>query len=209
MIELLKGNIKDHKNSEILKSFGRLPLDQYLSYSNVNFRSRRYSKSTFLRNRFIDTNNSNFFQKNKNNRFVGGLNRKFQNIEPKILNFFKKIVVDNFSNLLKKKTEIGFHQIRISCGKNFVGYPVPEGWHRDGFNYVAIINFKSKNIEGGITRVRNNIIQNSDNYSCFLQNGDYICVNDEKFYHYTDPINILNDKLKGFRDNLVVTFKYL
>ena len=108
----------------------------------------------------------------------------------------------------KKKVEVGFHQLRIKCSNDFVGYPVPEGWHKDGFDFVVIINFNSENIEGGITRIKDNLI-NKDVFSAFLNKGDYILLNDKKYYHYTDPINITKKAKKGNRDTLVITVKYL
>ena len=56
-----------------------------------------------------------------------------------------------------------------------MGYPVPEGWHKDGFDFVALINISSKNIQGGISRIRNSIKENKDvdNYSCFLNSGEF------------------------------------
>ena len=41
----------------------------------------------------------------------------------------------------------------------------------------------------------------------FLKKGEYILVNDRKFFHYTDPINVMDNKLEGSRDTLVVTVR--
>ena len=66
-----------------------------------------------------------------------------------------KLFKENFHSLIRyKNAEVGFHQLRIKCGKDFVGYPVPEGWHKDGFDYVILVNFGSKNIKGGVTRIK-------------------------------------------------------
>ena len=56
---------------------------------------------------------------------------------------------ENFYKYFNKNDHlsVGFHQLRIKCTKNYVGYPVPEGWHKDGFDVVSIINFNSNNIE--------------------------------------------------------------
>ena len=45
---------------------------------------------------------------------------------------------------------------------------MPEGWHKDGFDFVAIINFNSENIEGGITRIKDNLI-NKNVFSAFFK----------------------------------------
>ncbi len=205
MIQLLKGKIKI--DNEIKNSFKRLPEDKYTQFHNKNFRLRRFSKFIYTKKEISDLKKDNkFFQNKKNNRYLGGINRKFEPIEDKIFRKFKAIILNNFKFLIQgKEFEIGLHQIRIRCGRDFVGYPVPEGWHRDGFDYVAIININSKDIEGGISRVRSKVTQDSDSYSCFLKTGEYLFFNDKKFFHFADPINILKSKI-GVRDTLVVTF---
>ena len=38
---------------------------------------------------------------------------------------------------------------------------------------------------------------------------EYLFVNDKKYYHYTDPINVSNNIGKGSRDTLVITIKII
>ena len=76
------------------------------------------------------------------------MNRNFQPINTRIVNKINKIVKENFIKIINsKRIKFGYHQIRITCGENYVGYPVPEGWHKDGFDFVALINISSKNIQ--------------------------------------------------------------
>ena len=82
---------------------------------------------------------------------------------------------------------------------------MPEGWHKDGFDFVSIINFNSNNIEGGTTRIRTKLNSNKDTFSSFLTSGEYIFISDKKYFHYTDPINVTNSSKKGYRDTLVIT----
>ena len=213
MINFLTGNIGS-ANKIALKSFKKLPADVYEKSKGYYFRFRKYSRITienvlgkkevvFLKNNF-------FFQEKKRNRYAGGKKRIFKEIDQKVLSYFVSLFLNQFYHLfsVKKKIEVGFHQLRIKCSNDFVGYPVPEGWHKDGFDFVAIINFNSENIEGGITRIKDNLI-NKDVFSAFLNKGDYILLNDKKFYHYTDPINVTKKAKIGNRDTLVITVKYL
>ena len=75
------------------------------------------------------------------------------------------------------------------------------------FDYVIILNIGSKNIKGGVSRIKNKIDNDHDAFSWFLKKGEYILVNDRKFFHYTDPINVMDNKLEGSRDTLVVTVR--
>ena len=150
---------------------------------------------------------NSFFQNKKTNRFAGGKIRNFKSIDKDILEEFSKVFKKNFYRYFdkNKSLEIGFHQLRIKCSKNFVGYPVPEGWHKDGFDYVAIINFDSQGIIGGTTRIKTKINSSSDIFSSFLSSGEFILISDKKYFHYTDPININSSFDNGFRDTLVIT----
>ena len=213
MINFLTGNIGS-ANKIALKSFKKLPADVYEKSKGYYFRFRKYSRITienvlgkkevvFLKNNF-------FFQEKKRNRYAGGKKRIFKEIDQKVLSYFVSLFLNQFYHLFSanKKVEVGIHLLRIKCSNDFVGYPVPEGWHKDGFDFVAIINFNSENIEGGITRIKDNLI-NKDVFSAFLNKGDYILLNDKKFYHYTDPINVTKKAKIGNRDTLVITVKYL
>ncbi len=210
MIKFFKGTIENKYIDNIKSSFKNLPEDKYLKFVDKNFRNRRFAKVLFKENKFYKIKNTNFKQNKLQNRYLGGVRRQFQPINLKIINKINKIVLKNFVKILNsREMEFGYHQIRITCGENFIGYPVPEGWHKDGFDYVALINIASKNIEGGISRIRNSIKDNRgiDNYSCFLKSGEFLFFSDKEFYHFTDPIIISNSKSKGYRDTIVVTFK--
>tara|TARA_B100001142_G_C14306993_1_gene645151 strand:- start:767 stop:1405 length:639 start_codon:yes stop_codon:yes gene_type:complete len=211
MYSFIKGKISKKYVSLIKKSFNSLPNDEYLKFVNTNFRKRKFTKVIFKKNKFVKIENTNFIQNKVQNKFLGGILRKYKPIDKKILVYMNQIIKSEFKELFGgSDLEIGFHQIRITCGKNYIGYPVPEGWHRDGFDYVALINFSNKNVHGGITRIRDNINKNNrDTYSCKLEDGEYILINDKKFYHFADPIVLQEGKKIGFRDTLVITIKIL
>ena len=211
MIDFLIGNIHSIKKN-LVKSFNKLPADPYEKSKGYHFRFRKYSKIlidnknkkiTFVKNNY-------FYQDKKINQFSGGKKRIFKEIDKNNLKQFIDLFQVQFGKIFIdiNKLEIGFHQLRIKCSKDFVGYPVPEGWHKDGFNYVAIINYQSLNISGGRSRIKSSL-NKEDSYSSFLKKGDYMLINDNKFFHYTDPINIIGSTKYGYRDTLVVTIKFL
>ena len=210
MIKFFKGSIKKSNLVGIRSSFKNLPEDKYLKFADKNFRNRRLAKILFKNNKFYNIDNTDFKQNKVQNRYLGGVNRNFQPINTRIVNKINKIVKENFIKIINfKKIKFGYHQIRITCGENYVGYPVPEGWHKDGFDFVALINISSKNIQGGISRIRNSIKENKDvdNYSCFLNSGEFLFFSDKDFFHFTDPIIVSNNKKFGYRDTIVITFK--
>jgi len=211
MFDFIKGKISEKYVRLIKKSFDKLPDDKYLKFVNENFRKRKFSKTVFSNGLFHTIKENNFIQNKIQNKYLGGILRKYAPINKLTLKYMNELFQNDFLNFFKHdKIEIGYHQIRITCGKNYIGYPVPEGWHRDGFDFVALINFNSENIDGGVTRIRNDINKNDhDIYSCKLVNGEYILINDKKFYHFADPIVLQEGKKIGFRDTLVITIKML
>lgn len=209
-IDFIKGKIKKI-DLEITKSFGNLPADKNDISKGFYYRHRRFSR-LFLKNHdFKVDNNANFYQSKKLNRFAGGQIRKFENITNKTLEKIILLINNNFLEFLHvdKNYEIGVHQLRIKCGKSFVGYPVPEGWHQDGFDKIIILNINSENITGGTTRLKKKINSDKDDFSFFLKIGEFVFLDDKKYNHYTDPINIYNEKKTAYRDTFVFTIKLL
>lgn len=208
MINFLTGNVSK-LSKHLKKSFNDLPEDKNEKSKGFYFRLRRFTKLTFKNNKFLFDENTKFYQSKKINRFAGGKIRKFSPINQNILKELKQLIKKNFLTMLpnNKNISIGIHQIRIRCGTEFVGYPVPEGWHSDGFNYVVLLNVDSKNITGGITRIK---FQKSmyDVYSVFLKSKEFIFLNDSIYNHYTDPINVYEKNKSGYRDTIVFTFKF-
>lgn len=209
MIDFFKGKL--NKTSEIIiKSFRFLPPDRYEKSKGFYFRFRKFSKIIIKDKKINQLIDTNFFQKKKINRYVGGIKRKFEPIDEKIRLLMIDMFNKNFYSLVNSRNfEVGFHQLRIRCSKDFVGYPVPEGWHKDGYDYVILINYGSYNIQGGITRIKERIDQNNDTFSTFLKKGEFLFINDKKYFHYTDPINVNKKFSKGSRDTLVITIKNL
>lgn len=207
-IDFIKGKVNTI-DSEIINSFNDLQADINNKHKGFYYRYRRHSKLLVKNNYFKFDNNTNFYQSKKSNRFAGGKIRKFKNINKNIIDKIIILIKKNFLNYLQvnKNYELGIHQLRIKCGKNFVGYPVPEGWHKDGFDEIIILNVSSKNITGGTTRLKKKINSDKDDFAFFLKTGEFVFVNDKKYNHYTDPINIHNEKMDAYRDTFVFTIK--
>ena len=206
--DFIKGKINT-LDLKIQKSFNNLPADTNEKIKGLYFRFRRLSKFYLINSEILNDNDTNFFQPKFSNRYAGGKIRKFDKLEPIILDKIQSIIKKNFFIYLerKKKYEFGIHQLRVKCGKDHPGYPVPEGWHKDGFEKIIILNVDSKNISGGTTRLKSRINSDKDDFAFMLNKKEFIVVNDKKFFHYTDPINILNEKTSAYRDTIVITVK--
>ena len=207
MIKFLSGTLNTKIPKFVSNNFKKLKEDKYLDAKHC-YRFRSFSEFEIKKNKTILKKNRNFYQKKEINHYAGNISRRFKPIDPDCLKTFINITKELICHLPKKFqnfSAIGAHQIRIKCSNNFVGYPVPEGWHKDMCDYVAIITINYDNIVGGTSRIRENLNDQNDIYNTFLKKSNYLLLNEKSFYHYTDPINIKNKNKEGFRDILVLT----
>jgi hypothetical protein len=95
------------------------------------------------------------------------------------------------------------HQFRIDTAEG-IGRPTPEGAHRDGVDYVAVILVNRFNVRGGETRV---FEAEGISGVRFTMSAPWtaLLLDDAKVIHETTPIQ--NDGPGGVRDTLVVTFR--
>ncbi len=97
------------------------------------------------------------------------------------------------------------HQFRIDT-QDGVGRPTPEGAHRDGVDFVAVVFIGRQGIKGGETRVfeldghRGVRFTLSEPLSALL-------MDDTRVIHESTPIMPLDETKPGWRDTLVLTYR--
>lgn len=186
-------------------SFDNLDADQYTS-GKFQFRKRAYSLLSLKNVSELEWQDSIIYFQNKEiNAYAGGISRVFSPLKPGV----KSYVINFISEVLGKEIDvsrflIGIHQIQICCDYHNPGHPSPEGFHRDGYDYIFIVNYGSGNIEGGTS-----FIKNADQKITLrrqLKDGEYIFFNDREYEHYASPIISIFDN-PGFRNVFVLTFR--
>ncbi len=198
-------NFLNPLDEKSLKEFDKLRNDKYLNNSKWVYRKRSFAQGILSKKKVIWSKNYNFFQSKKINKFAGGIKRKFPKMSSLLKNSVDKILKDFFSNqnLLKRKFYFGAHAIRILCNKKNKGYPVPEGFHTDGVDFVAIVPINFMKSKGGVSYLKDSK-KNKIVFKKKLHNKILI-FNDRKLLHYATPISITQGNL-GFRDIFVFTF---
>jgi hypothetical protein len=95
------------------------------------------------------------------------------------------------------------HQFRIDT-TNGIGRPTPEGAHRDGTDFVAILFAGRENIRGGESRI---FEFNGHHGQRFTLNEKWtlLLLDDQKVIHESTPIQPTAEG--GHRDTLVLTFR--
>jgi hypothetical protein len=95
------------------------------------------------------------------------------------------------------------HQFRIDTAKG-LGRPTPEGAHRDGVDFVALILVGRRQISGGETRVFD--AGGRAGVSFTLQEPwSMLLMDDARVTHETTPIQAQG--ASGARDTLVLTYR--
>lgn len=95
------------------------------------------------------------------------------------------------------------HQFRIDASQG-IGRPTPEGAHRDGVDFVAVILVGRRNVIGGETRVFSG---EPDRVSRFTMEQPWtaLLLEDAQVTHETTPIQSTGDP--AVRDTLVITYR--
>ena len=95
------------------------------------------------------------------------------------------------------------HQFRIDTTGG-IGRPTPEGAHRDGVDFVALVMIARRGISGGETRV---FEAQGERGVRFTMQEPFaaLLLDDARVIHETTPIQ--GDGPTGIRDTLVVTYR--
>ncbi len=95
------------------------------------------------------------------------------------------------------------HQFRIDTAEG-IGRPTPEGAHRDGVDYVAVILVKRTDVSGGETRVFDAHGPAGVRFT-MAEPWTALLLDDAQVVHETTPIQKAGPH--GIRDTLVLTFR--
>jgi hypothetical protein len=196
--------------SSLRETWSRLPRDSYLRDGGT-YRSRRHSC-------FIQTLSSGVlssvprrphWQPTSYNALHGGMERWFEPIEPGVLTapVWGKLVaaIGSLFGQVRHIDQwfIEAHQFRIDTA-NGIGRPTPEGAHRDGVDFVAVILAGRRNVRGGETHVFDATGPSGLRFT-MQEPWSMLLMDDARVIHETTPIQ--PDHEHGVRDTLVLTYR--
>jgi len=192
-------------------SWEQLPRDPYLR-DGGHYRARRHS--CFIQDLTAKTDQLALvpqrahWQPTAYNALHGGLERWFSPIESALVTSaaWTRLLCglgERFAALTpSERWYIEAHQFRIDTAEG-IGRPTPEGAHRDGVQFVAVILVDRRAIRGGETRV----FQAQGNAGLrftMLEPWTTLLLDDARVIHETTPIQ--PDGELGVRDTLVLTY---
>jgi hypothetical protein len=189
-------------------SWDDLPPDNYLR-DGGRYRRRRHACFVVDGDAVLQVPHRAHWQPLEYNALHGGLERWF---EPMLAELIEQPV---WSRLLCRLSAhcsavkgvqpwyVEAHQFRIDTTDG-IGRPTPEGAHRDGVDFVAVLLIAREGIKGGETRVFEADGPAGLRFT-MSQPWTTLMLDDERVVHESTPIQPL--ATDGHRDTLVLTFR--
>jgi hypothetical protein len=192
-------------------SWERLPRDTYLR-DGGRYRFRRHG--CFIQDfdapgTFVRAPHRAHWQPTDYNALHGGLERWFDPIEDEVSSAPAwTTLLRSLGRVFAQVTRtprwyIEAHQFRIDTADG-IGRPTPEGAHRDGVDFVAVILVQRRDVRGGETRV---FEAEGPAGVRFTMSSPWttLLLDDRRVIHETTPIQ--PDGEQGVRDTLVLTYR--
>ncbi len=189
-----------------------LPPDRYLKDGGT-YRTRRHSCFVADRARVVQSPPRAHWQPVEYNALHGGMERWFEPVDPRIVS------APAWSRLIRgladvcsavrpvERWSIEAHQFRIDTAGG-IGRPTPEGAHRDGVDFVAVLLVARRGVKGGETRIFAADGPDGQRFT-MTEPWTMLLLDDARMIHETTPIQPLDGAAdeKGIRDTLVVTLR--
>jgi len=191
------------------ETWQRLPRDAYLR-DGGHYRSRRHS--CFVQTpggALTQAAHRAHWQPTAYNALHGGMQRWFDPVEPSVSGAPAwRQLVSSLGELFARlrpveRWFIEAHQFRIDTGAG-IGRPTPEGAHRDGVDFVAVVLVRRSAVRGGETRVFEAHGSSGVRFTMELP-WAMLLLDDARVVHETTPIQA--DGEAGVRDTLVLTYR--
>jgi hypothetical protein len=186
----------------------RLPADPYLA-GDAPFRFRRHAQVIFDADagELTVLPPGDYLQAAANNALFGGIPRRFAALEwtPAVTRLLTALVRLSVTEILglPGRTLMNIHQVRIVGGPRHAGTPVPEGVHRDGFDFISI-HLIGRDVDGGgettLLRDDGEIVTTT-----LAEPMDAVYVDDRRFRHDTTAIAGHGREVR--RDVLLMSFE--
>jgi hypothetical protein len=188
--------------------WGGLPRDQYLR-DGGRYRARRHACFVQSGGELTLAPHRAHWQPTSYNALHGGLERWFEPIAPEVVKapVWTQLLTSIGSVFAQVRPVarwfIEAHQFRIDTASG-IGRPTPEGAHRDGVDFVALLLVQRRNVRGGETHVFDAHGPSGVRFT-MEEPWSLLLMDDARVIHETTPIQPDGDG--GARDTLVLTYR--
>jgi hypothetical protein len=200
---------------ELVGDWEGMPPDPHLK-DGGHYRRRRHSSFVVEDATCRQVPHRAHFQPPQYNALHGGMERWFEPMTAGVVgrSSFRKLVVSIAAMCSALAGErpwyVEAHQLRIDVREG-IGRPTPEGAHRDGVDFVAVVLIGRNGIKGGETRVFEADAPNGLRFT-LTEPWSVLFLDDERVIHESTPIQPAEAPTAGppplgHRDTLVLTFR--
>jgi hypothetical protein len=206
-VAALTGCSLDQLNA-LAPSWDHLELDHYLK-DGGRYRRRRHSCFVQSGDELVQAPHRAHWQPLEYNALHGGMRRLFEPVESSTVaqpawDLLLRTLGDVCSRVRGDHTwYVEAHQFRIDTADG-IGRPTPEGAHRDGVDFVAVILVDRSNIRGGETRVFDADGPAGKRFT-MTEPWTLLLLDDATVIHESTPI--MPTAEHGHRDTLVLTWR--
>lgn len=197
---------KPELDNQVLKeAFNNIPHDPYF---DGGYRYRTKSRIEVLSpNSLKILDRKDLYQPSYINSYenYGGISRAYEDIPHWLIEDknFIKLIYSWLNTIPKRVRTISAHQIRTTSD---LGKTVPEGRHRDGYDYIGVYVVARHNITAdcALTTVWCNETD-AVLFDGYLEEGGLISFDDNLVTHYTGDIVANNKEENCYRDVIILT----
>ncbi len=185
-----------------------LPLDAFLK-DGGSYRRRRHSCFIITAQEILQVPHRAHYQPLEYNALHGGMLRMFEPLSSEFSSSppFRNLLLAlaRLCSRIKEtpRWHVEAHQFRIDT-RNGIGRPTPEGAHRDGVDFVAILFAGRHHVRGGESRVFAATGRHGQRFT-LTEPWTLLLLDDQRVIHESTPIQ--PDALDGYRDTLVLTYR--
>lgn len=186
-----------------------LPPDAWMK-DGGRYRRRRHSCFVVTPDRVEEVAHRAHWQSVEYNALHGGMQRWFEPMEP------STVALGAWGALLRSLARtcaalrpevprwfVEAHQFRIDTTDG-IGRPTPEGAHRDGVDFVAVLLVAREGVKGGETRVFEADGPRGERFT-LTEPWTMVLLDDARVIHESTPIQPTSEG--GHRDTLVITLR--
>lgn len=185
-----------------------LPPDAYLK-DGGRYRRRRHGCFVQHGNTLTHVAHRAHWQSEDYNALHGGMHRWFEPLAPALADdpAWARLVAGLGGVFAQVRDDgdwhVEAHQFRIDTTDG-IGRPTPEGAHRDGVDFVAVLLIGRSGIKGGETRVFESDGPAGQRFT-LTEPWAVLLLDDHRVIHESTPIQPAEDA--GHRDTLVLTYR--
>jgi hypothetical protein len=190
-------------------SWNELGPDRFMA-DGGRYRKRRHAVFTLSGGTFVRQAHQPHYQSRDYNMLNGGVQRWFDPVTAATAaNPAFCALLDlcrDLFNAAASDWRVEIHQFRIEPAPDGTGQPTPEGMHRDGVDWVAVILVDRLNVGEGVTAICGPGRLPIGTFT-LTDPLDAVFLDDHRVLHGVTPIHRLDQAAPGHRDVLVITFQ--